>query len=68
MSANEFSVDRVDSLNNIASTTPATNDKDKRRRQRQQPQDDAGRGVPADDVADDESATNADGHTIDFQA
>ena len=68
MSANEFSVDRVDSLNNIASTTPATNDKDKRRRQRQPSQDTADRGVPAADAADDDPVTNADGHTIDFQA
>jgi hypothetical protein len=69
MSANEFSLERVDSLANIASATPAANEKDKKRRNRPKPE---GRRLNEPDTpsrqATDDSDTGAEGHIIDFEA
>jgi hypothetical protein len=69
MSANEFSVERVDSLNNIASATPATNEKDKRRRNRQRMRN-ARPGEAEASTEQDAGQAEAgpEGHIIDFEA
>jgi hypothetical protein len=69
MNANEFSMDRVDSLHNIASTTPAANDKEKKRHKESRTTPQAVKNGERTDELDTEGLTvPPEDHAIDFQA
>jgi hypothetical protein len=70
MNANEFSVDRVDAMHNIASVTPAANEKDqKRKKGHQQSHDTAKNAETATDQAQaDNLNVSPEDHLLDFEA
>jgi hypothetical protein len=69
MNANEFSMERVDSLHNIASAAPAANDKDKKRQKEPQPTRKTAGGDEKKEGLDSDGLTvPPEKHAIDFQA
>jgi hypothetical protein len=67
MSANEFSMDRVDSLHNIASATPAASDKEKKHHKEPKPASKVVKNGEKSDEIDGFTVPQED-HAIDFQA
>jgi hypothetical protein len=69
MTANEFSMERVDSLHNIVSATPAANDKDKKHHKEPQPtRKTVKNGETSDELDTDGLTVPPEDHAIDFQA
>jgi hypothetical protein len=69
MAANEFNVDRVDSLHNIASAVPATSEKDqKRKKDNRRGRSPATKEEQAMIAAEEGVNVQEDQHVIDFEA